>query len=354
MSCDKATAPININNKKTVQNCDLKCKYQYHYGISSTNIVNEGQYLSIAYDSNNETYPVNFNNEVYSAKEVRIYQPSIHQWNGKEAEAEMVIVHTTCLPNTNQSECKPALLVCIPLNTGVSPDKASMVLDRIISQAMNVVPTKGETATVNLSIPFTLNDFIPKKPFYSYSGISPIDNCKNICHFVVFKDVDAISIDIVNLTSLHIDHDPIPIKTAEYFYNPKGPSGLQLSKGDDSEIFIDCQPTDDSGQILVSDQKLIKPITGDDTSSIPNPMSKMISDALGPFTEVIEGVLITVLIVLVTTGLINFFTGDGSMKDLIFMLLKVCVLAVIIGLLSNVGADSALSKLKSPTKDLLK
>lgn len=349
MSCDLATAPINIDNTKDIQNCDFKCKFQYHYGLSSTTIVNEGEYLSIAYDSNNETYPVNFNNEVYSAKEVRIYQPSIHQWNGTEASAELIIVHTTCLPNTNQSECKPALLVCIPLNTGVSPDKSSEVLDRIISQAINLTPAKGETATVNLSIPFTLNDFIPKKPFYSYSGISPIDKCKNVCHFVVFNKADAISIDIVNLTRLHIEHEPIPIKKNDYYYNSKGPSGLLLSKGKDSEIFIDCQPTDDSGQLLVTEDKTVKPITGDDGDVKKNPFGNIISDILGPASEIIEGILITLLIVVVTTGLINFFTGNGSASKLVFMLLKVCGLAVLIALMSRVGSSAITEKLKKTT-----
>ena len=70
MSCDNATAPINITNKDDIEICEQKCSFQYHYGLSSTNITNEGQYLSIAYDSNNQTYPVNFNNELYSAKEL--------------------------------------------------------------------------------------------------------------------------------------------------------------------------------------------------------------------------------------------------------------------------------------------
>ena len=339
MSCDNATSPINITNKDDTQNCSLKCDYQYHYGLSSANIENKGQYLNINYDSNNETYPVNFNNEVYTAKEVRVYQPSIHEWNGKQADAELVIVHTTCLPNSNQSKCKPALLVCIPLNTGVSGNAASEVLDRIISQAMNLVPARGETATINLSIPFTLNDFIPKKPFYSYSGISPVDNCTNLCHFIVFEDVNAIAIDIVNLTKLHIEHDPMPIKDTEFFYNPNGPSGLKLGKGKD-EIFIDCQPTDSSGQLLVSDQKLVKPITSDiDTK--PNPMTEIFSQMLGPFSQVIEGVLLTILIVIIATGLINLFSGNGSAQEFVFMLLKVCGIAFIIALLSRVGSKEA-------------
>ena len=57
MSCDNATAPINITNKDDIEICEQKCSFQYHYGLSSTNITNEGQYLSIAYDSNNQTYP---------------------------------------------------------------------------------------------------------------------------------------------------------------------------------------------------------------------------------------------------------------------------------------------------------
>ena len=337
MSCDNATAPINITNKDDIEICEQKCSFQYHYGLSSTNITNEGQYLSIAYDSNNQTYPVNFNNELYSAKEVRVYQPSLHEWNGKQADGELVIVHTTCLPTSNQSECKPELLVCIPLSNDVSSNNASVVLDELISQGISLAPTRGEKATISLSIPFTLNDFIPKKPFYSYTGISPIDNCSSSCHFVVFASENAIAIDIVNLTKMHIDHDPIPIKSNKFYYNPKGPSGLKVAEGKD-EIYIDCQPTDSSGQLLVTEDKLIKPITSD-VSNKPNPIAKMLSQSLGPFAEVIEGILITVMIVLIAKGIINFFTGDGSFMAIFFMLLKVCLLAVIISMLSYVNAE---------------
>jgi len=349
MSCDNATAPINITNKNTVDQCTLKCSYQYHYGLSSANITNEGQYLNIKYESNNKTYPVNFNSEMYSAKEVRVYQPSIHQWNGEQAEGELVIVHTTCLPSSNQSECKPSLLVCIPLNEGVSAENASTVLDRIISQAMNLVPSRGETATINLSIPFTLNDFIPKKPFYSYTGISPVDNCSSMCHFVVFEKQDAIAVDVINLTKLHVTHDPIPVKNNQFFYNPNGPSGLKLSKGKD-EIFIDCQPTDDSGQLLVTEPKIVKPVTGDDDGK-PNPITKMFSDILKPFSEFLEGILLTILIVVIVTGLINLFTGSGSIKSIFFMLLKVCGLAFMIALLSRVGGEAGL---EDASKELFK
>ena len=123
----------------------------------------------------------------------------------------------------------------------------------------------------------------------------------------------------------------------KYYYNPKGPSGLKLAKGDD-EIYIDCQPTDNSGQLLVTEDKLVKPITAD-TSTKENPIAKMFSQILGPFAEVIEGILITVMIVLIAKGIINFFTGDGSFTALFFMLLKVCLLAVIISMLSYVNAD---------------
>ena len=343
MSCNNATAPVNIVHRGDLDSCSLKCAYQYHYGLSSANIENKGDYLNIAYDSNNETYPVNFNSEVYSAKEIRLYQPSLHQWDGKQAEGELVIVHTTCLPNSNQSECKPSLLVCIPLKSGASANDAAEILDRIVSQAMNLVPARGETATVNLPIPFTLNKFIPRKPFYSYSGVSPIDNCSNTCHFVVFKEQDAIAVDAVNLVKLHIEHTPMPIKNTQFYYNEKGPTGLRESKGKD-EIYIDCQPTDSSGQLLVTEEKYVEPVGGDNGGKT-NPVAKMLSDALGPFSQLIEGVLLTILIVVIATGLMDLFSGNGTAKGLVFMLLKVCGIAVLIALLSRMDVADAESSL---------
>ena len=52
----KIISALTVENKDDVENCEQKCSFQYHYGLSSTNITNEGQYLSIEYDSNNQMY----------------------------------------------------------------------------------------------------------------------------------------------------------------------------------------------------------------------------------------------------------------------------------------------------------
>jgi len=213
---------------------------------------------------------------------------------------------------------------------------------------MNMVPTRGESATINLSVPFTLNDFIPKKPFFSYTGMSPIDNCKNPdCHFVVFGMDNAIPIDIVNLSALQIVHDPMPVKNTPYFYNATGPSGLTM-KGDDSEIFIDCQPTDDSGQLLVTEPKQIKPITGDDKKKGPNPFEKLINEVLGPFAEIVEGVLIALLIVLAAKGIIL-----GEVFTITFWL-KLIGIAVAIGFMSQVVHGAEEKNIDESTEGLFK
>ena len=63
---------------------------------------------------------------------MRLYSPSLHKYNGKQADAEFIINHT----NVTQNE---QLLVCIPIISGAS---SAGVADSIISQVALKAPTK--------------------------------------------------------------------------------------------------------------------------------------------------------------------------------------------------------------------
>jgi carbonic anhydrase len=235
MSCSNATSPINIDIKRVYGKCDLKCDYRFKYTNSASVATNRGDYISLTYDSS-ATSPVVYNSKNYDVKEIRIYTPSLHQYNGKSVEGELIIVH-----NSNTG-ARP-LLVCIPIKKTNVSSKSANLLTEVINSVANYAPTEGETATINLE-KLNLNTFVPSKPFFSYTGTDPYQPCGGKNDFIVFMPLNG-GIDISDgtlrqLQSVIRAHQyTITTSDVPFFLNEKGPRNNDIS-GDD--IYIDCQP----------------------------------------------------------------------------------------------------------------
>ena len=91
INCEDATSPVNIDKNEVVGPCDLKCKYNYTYGIYSPNITNNGNYISLNYSG--QSNPVTFNDLKYEVQEIRIYRPSLHKYQGSTVDGEILIIH---------------------------------------------------------------------------------------------------------------------------------------------------------------------------------------------------------------------------------------------------------------------
>ena len=118
MSCPNATGPIDISMSKIKGKCDLKCAYHFDYNNSSCVATNQGEYISLAYDKSSSP-PVIYNALGYYVKEIRIFCPSLHSYNGEKTDGEFIIIHTS---NTGE---KP-LLVCIPIQSNNVSNSISM------------------------------------------------------------------------------------------------------------------------------------------------------------------------------------------------------------------------------------
>ena len=168
MSCSNATAPIDISKENVIGKCDLKCELSYHYNDSSCVATNRGDYISLAYDTSSSP-PVTYNSSSYDVKEVRIYSPSLHSFNGTKADGEFIIIHNT------YAGANP-LLICIPIKSSNSGETSSKYLSNIIKTVATNAPTIDEQTTVTISN-FNLNAFVPKKPFFSYTATEPYQPC---------------------------------------------------------------------------------------------------------------------------------------------------------------------------------
>lgn len=239
MNCVSSNSPIDITDKNSGI-CDLKCKYLFKYNDSSSTINNKGKYLSLTYDKPN-TNQVIYNSIPYYVEDIRIYTPSLHTYNGSNAEAELIIIHT--------NDYNEKLLVCIPIVTGTKIDS----LDFIIETAYTFAKTNGESTYMSKSI--NLNNFIPLKKMYVYKGKLPFSPCNGDNNIIVFNKNDGylpVSTRSFDLLNKIIMKNVTKSKDNIFFINKKGPQ--RLSSDTSGEIYIDCKPISDDGKVISDDE----------------------------------------------------------------------------------------------------
>jgi carbonic anhydrase len=261
MSCSNGTAPVNIvNNPEFI--CDLKCEYGFKYPQSGLNITNRGEYLSLKTDSSNSP-PVTYNANKYDVSDIRLYHPSLHSYNGKKAEAELIIVHNNVSSQGN-------LLVCVPIIVGTSSSNMDSLslFDTIISEVAKTANSAGTKTSVNIPT-FSIGKFIPQKPYYSYNGTLPYSPCNGEYDYVVFsKDNDAsLSISPMAYKSLKkiitANGSSINNNKNGVFFNKNGPTSLNGAGNGD--IYMECLPTGSEGETLVPIAKKSEQMFNTDT-----------------------------------------------------------------------------------------
>ena len=252
MSC---TAPLNIvRNRQTEKLCKLKCSYQFKYAPTNLQITNGGGYLLLQPDEV-AVPPVIYNDQNYNISfGAGIVQPSLHKFNGEHAEAELIVGHMNA-SGTNQ------LYVCVPIkSSSTTTDSSAAFFDLIIAEIKKTAPSVGAKTTFTNST-CSLNKFIPMAPYFSYKGTNMFrSNCPDNAggaeiDYIVFHEDNAITMGLSamkSLKSLIPNTQPFGTAVEEsenpggVFYNPSGP--ISPNQGD---IYIDCQPTGDDGEVLV-------------------------------------------------------------------------------------------------------
>jgi len=298
MSCPKSNSPIDIDIKSIRGKCDLKCAYNFKYPNSSCVATNRGEYISIAYD-NNSSAPVTYNNVGYIVSEVRIYSPSVHSFHGFKTSGEIIIVH-----NSNKGT-KP-LLVCIPLTSDNSSTKGSNLLTDIVTGMTKNAPADGESTTIYID-DFSLDAFVPKKPFFAYSANQPYQPCVGSVNIIVFGAKEAQNyISDTTLASLNniISENTYTSKTGPLlFFNPKGPG----AKGLGEDIYIDCQPLDKSSEKIK--------IESEKSTCSSSPTIDVDDIVNSPLFKTLMGSLIFIFIIFIFSAMIK---AMGTNDELTF------------------------------------
>ena len=236
--------PLDIVRQQT-DKCELKCKLWYNYGNSSCLLTNKKDRISIVYDGQSD---IMFNSVPYKPTEIQIFKPSIHMYDGENADAELIILHTGG---------QNGLQICIPITMSqqMTTNTGSQILEELIENA----PTTSGAITVNIP-DFNANYLIPKCAYFSYAGgkingnsitgFTCSESAAQVQYVVVHQRHGSITLKketLDTLGTLITDHF-MPYYTGKSFYNEIGTT--QNGFSGDGQIYIDCQPTDADSELV--------------------------------------------------------------------------------------------------------
>lgn len=238
---------INISRDNVFGKCDLKCSYSFKYPQSRLTIKNNNTELSMNYENGNMP-PVVYNDQNYNVTRVILVSPSLHLFEGKKAVAELLIEHTP------EKGGKP-LYVCIPITNSGDTTTATNLLTNVIKSASMKVPKQGDSAIINDSN-FTLQNMVPSKPYFSYTGMYG----QTTCDYIVYGILYAIPLpsESTNILKKIIQPFSLQLTGGKLFYNSNGPNTTAKRQG----IYIDCVPTGPGTQ------KVSSATTGETSSRI--------------------------------------------------------------------------------------
>ena len=237
----------NISSSNIAGPCNLKCAFSFQYPNSSCIATNQPDAISLSYDQSNVP-PVTYNGDKYQVSQVLLSPSSTLFYNENRSIAQISIIH-------NSPSGGNTLIIIIPIVESNSITKASTILSEIISSVSSQAPKQNEKTTINLTN-YSLNHFVPNKPYYKYN------NGNSGSEEIIAYGLDnAIPLDKSSLNKLTFLIPPgvQPIynateasQYAPLYYNKDGP-GSQAT----SDIYIDCQPVDESEEtVQVSVNKL--------------------------------------------------------------------------------------------------
>ena len=293
---------VDVSQQYVKGKCDLKCDYSYKYHKSNSIATNSGSSIMISYEDSGVP-PVTYNNIKYNVDFIEITYPSSALYNGSPALANLAILHTSVKHNS-------LLIIIIPIVLSESTNRASSFTSDIINSVASSAPNDGEKVTLNIP-DFSLQDVIPKKPFYTLSEFT-------IFNLILFDLEGAIPMSQTTfdtfskiiqagqgetssqlatiLASPNASKEIIPL-----FYNSKGPNS---SNNVEDEIYISCKPTGNSEEtenVTFQKQK-------NSTSAFQVDLAKLFKN---PYFVYLFYALIFIVLLVFLNMIINIISSGG-------------------------------------------
>tara|TARA_B100000508_G_C11464114_1_gene280674 strand:+ start:808 stop:1770 length:963 start_codon:yes stop_codon:yes gene_type:complete len=173
MVCEPSKMPINLETNNKEHNT-FTTSLITNYENSSCIVKNKGSHLQVLYDTFSKPQ-VSFTDDtgesqIYTLDDIKIYTPSLHMYDGKKTEGELILNHYGGKEN---------LKICVPLVSSTNINNENKTLKEIFRHSCSKAQCHGESVSIHIDN-FNAGSFIPKSSYYYYESTS-IDgpcNCK--------------------------------------------------------------------------------------------------------------------------------------------------------------------------------
>jgi hypothetical protein len=158
MSCSGA---FDINEDGQYDPCDSTiCPFDYTYEYSNATqckVTKKNDYLKLECWTSSSKATIGQTQDM-GLSEARLYCPSVNKWSGEKADAELILRH---MGNGK------SVYVCIPIEkTAGSQTGNGVEFFEALDSAVKVLGGGTSMQTVNLGANWSLNQLIPKSPYY--------------------------------------------------------------------------------------------------------------------------------------------------------------------------------------------
>ena len=238
MNISYINIPGSVPNK-----CSLQCNLWYDYKTSPTSLVSSTESsLKINYDGSGSN--VMYNSSLFrisSSYAITLFVGGIHKFNDVQPPLEMVIKHESQDTNTE-------LYICIPITSSGNITSMNPIETILTSYFPQKTTTRVNTSN------FNLNYVIPKSTYFVHTGTYHGTSRPRSVYIVFPRDKLMISSQAITLMTGRTDMTPytsVIKKTDDLIQNERGTTVNGFS-GED-QIYIDCQPTDSQGEIVIKE-----------------------------------------------------------------------------------------------------
>uniref|UniRef100_A0A6C0C5T5 Uncharacterized protein n=1 Tax=viral metagenome TaxID=1070528 RepID=A0A6C0C5T5_9ZZZZ len=259
MSC-----PNNESTKLNTRHedeCKGNCDFNFSYNPNSTcELINKGDYLEIKTDGKNN---ITYNSQPITLNNARLYTPSLHTFDGKHTDAELILKHEGGSTN---------YMICLPIKATDGTGDSVFFFKQF---AQHIPLEKNYPANVNVK-KWSLNDVMPapKTPFYHYIGQSPYPPCNMKTTMIVFDINHSSTINKKDLNLIKTIIKPTANNSEDFTDSTKeGFVGTSLEgfvsynsggannkdKDNDTEQAMECTEYYDTDTTFSTGQKDLKP-----------------------------------------------------------------------------------------------
>ena len=247
--------PIDVSSGNN-STCDAVCNFSYDYGNSSCSTENKKWYVKVNGGNGDNKVSITGLGDL-DVISIKLFKPSLNKYDGQNMDGELIIEHLSGTKGAN-------LFVCIPLK-GTNGENASV---RWFRKFVKTIPTNynsGSKCSSTNVVDFTLNDVIPKGPYFYVENVTMREGrTTNEDRVIMFDSRVATRIGAKELKALsniikpiHEKNWPVQSASKNVFYNRKGTEkgpGITGTKAGDSNNMT-CYPVNEAGEKIEMEVK---------------------------------------------------------------------------------------------------